>query len=125
MPEVTVLLAKIVAQILSNLVPSTRPMKEANQSVHSINILSLTTALTKEENLMMAARTLEATHHVDDKVMGIEWVPQKVDDNIKATQEPTSNVDHMMGSRSSHMMSVRTWTRLKGTHAASMIRQSN
>jgi len=122
----TVLLAKIVAQILSILALSTRAMKEANQSVHSINILSrLTTALTKEENLMMAARTLEATHHVDDRVMGIEWVPQKVDDNIKATQEPTSNVDHMMGSRSSHMMSVRTWTRLKGTHAASMIRQSN
>ncbi len=35
------------------------------------NALQRSDMLTKEENLMMAARTLEATHHLDDEVMGI------------------------------------------------------
>ena len=64
-------------------------------------------ALTKEENLMTAARTLEATHdvnvnvkatrevtqHVDNKVTMIEEVLQQVDGNIEVTQELTRSVD--------------------------------
>ena len=38
--------------------------------------------LTKEENLMTAARTFETTHRVDNKVTVIEEVLQQVDGNI-------------------------------------------
>ena len=48
--------------------------------------------LTKEENLMTAARTFEATHHVDNKVTVMEEVLQEVDDNIRATQDLTCDV---------------------------------
>ena len=48
--------------------------------------------LTKEENLMTAARTFEATHHVDNKVTVIEEVLQQVDCNIRVTQELTCDV---------------------------------
>jgi hypothetical protein len=66
--------------------------------------------LTKEENLMTAARTFEATHdvnvnvkatqeltqHVETKVTVIEEVLQQVDGNIRATQEGTRTiVDHV------------------------------
>ena len=43
--------------------------------------------LTKEENLMTAARTFEATHHVYNKVTVIEEVLQQVVGNIRVTQE--------------------------------------
>ena len=62
--------------------------------------------LTKEENLMMAARNLEVSHHVDvnvkaiqevthrvdDKVTRIEQVIYDVDGNVKATKEFTHHV---------------------------------
>jgi len=48
--------------------------------------------LTKEENLMTAARTFEATHHVDKKVAMIEEGLQQVDGNIRLTQELTYDV---------------------------------
>ena len=62
--------------------------------------------LTKEENLMTAARTFEATHdvnvnvkatqelthHVDNKVTVIEEVLQQVDGNIRVTQELTCDL---------------------------------
>jgi hypothetical protein len=61
--------------------------------------------VTKKENLMTAARNLEATHHidvnvkttqelmhgVDDKVTTIEVV-QDVDGNVKATKELTRGI---------------------------------
>ena len=63
--------------------------------------------LTKEENLMTAARTFEATydinanikatqgltHLVNNKVTVIEEVLQHVDGNIKVIKEGTSSVD--------------------------------
>jgi environmental stress-induced protein Ves len=62
--------------------------------------------LTKEENLMMAARTFEVTHdvdvnvkatqvlthHVDNKVTVIEEVLHQVDGNTRVTQELTCEV---------------------------------
>ena len=42
--------------------------------------------LTKEENLMTAARNLEVTHHVDDVV-------RDVDDNVKAAKGLMHDVD--------------------------------
>ena len=44
-------------------------------------------ALTKEEGLMLAARNLEATHHVDGNVMTIKGVIFDVDSNVKATKD--------------------------------------
>ena len=63
--------------------------------------------LTKEENLMTAARNLEVTHRVDvnvtatqeltrlvdDKVTTVKEVIHDVDDNVKATRELTHLVD--------------------------------
>ncbi|KAI0274202.1 hypothetical protein BGY98DRAFT_1099122 [Russula aff. rugulosa BPL654] len=89
-PGMTELLAKIMAQILSILALSTKTMKERriswsfNRYTFSWLIVAQETfmkrlmgktdvedaferldTLTKEENLMTAARTFEATHHVD------------------------------------------------------------
>src|SRR5258708_39121216 len=49
--------------------------------------------LTKEENLLAAARTLEVAQHVDDKVTVIEEVLQDVNGSVRATQELTCHVD--------------------------------
>ena len=63
--------------------------------------------LTKEENLMTAARNLEVTHRVDvnvtatqeltrlvdDKVTTVKEVVHHVDDNVMATRELTHLVD--------------------------------
>jgi methyl-accepting chemotaxis protein len=49
--------------------------------------------LTKEENLMTAARTLEVAQHADDKITIIEEVLQDVNGNVRATQELTYHVD--------------------------------
>ena len=62
--------------------------------------------LTKEEGLMMEARTLEVTHHVDanvtatkeltnrvdHKVTTIEEVVHDVDGNVKETKELTQSI---------------------------------
>ena len=45
--------------------------------------------LTKEENLMVAARTFEATQHVDNKVTVIDEVLQQVDGNVEVTKRGT------------------------------------
>jgi hypothetical protein len=53
--------------------------------------------LTKEENLMTAARTFEATHRVDNKVTVIEEVLQELGCDVRADvdviKEGTRNVD--------------------------------
>ncbi len=49
--------------------------------------------LTKEENLLAAARTLEVAQYVDDKVTIIEEVLQDVNGSVRATQELTCHVD--------------------------------
>jgi len=43
--------------------------------------------LTKEEGLMTAARNLEVTHHVDEKVNVVEGLARNVDNNVKATKD--------------------------------------
>ena len=48
--------------------------------------------LTKEENLMAAARNLEVTNRVDDKVTTIKDVVHDVDGDVKATQELTQRI---------------------------------
>ena len=49
--------------------------------------------LTKEENLMTAARNLEVSHHVDVNVKATKELTHQVDDNVKAIQEVTYRVD--------------------------------
>jgi len=49
--------------------------------------------LTKEENLMTVARTLQVTHHVDDNVTLIKGAVHNVDGDVKATKELTHHVD--------------------------------
>jgi len=116
--DMTLLLGKIMAQVLSVLALSTKEVKERRISGsiclipslmadHEIekfmkrivgrtdvkDALARLDMLTKEENLMTAARNLEVTHRVDDKVTTIEEVVHNVDCNVKATQELTHHVD--------------------------------
>jgi len=48
--------------------------------------------LTKEENLMTAARTLEVAHHVNDSVTVIKDIVHGVDGNVLATKELTHEI---------------------------------
>jgi hypothetical protein len=103
------LLGKIMAQILSILALSTKVMTERRISrliytqcsfladyvteqflkrlIGKTNVedafLQLD-SLTKEENLMAVARTLEVVHHVNDKV-------EVIDQNVKAVKERTQS----------------------------------
>jgi methyl-accepting chemotaxis protein len=125
-PEMILLLGKIMAQVLSVLGLSTKAMKERRISECSRSMtpfmahsgtetfmkrlvgkkdledgLDRLDMLTKEENLMTAARNLQVTHQVDvnvkvtqeitqrvdDKVTTVEKVVHIVDDNVKATKE--------------------------------------
>ena len=48
--------------------------------------------LTKEENLMTAARNLEITHRMDANVMVTQELTHRVDGNVKETKELTRDV---------------------------------
>jgi methyl-accepting chemotaxis protein len=49
--------------------------------------------LTKEEGLVVMARTMQVTHRVDDNVAAIKKVINDVDGDAKATKELVQNVD--------------------------------
>jgi hypothetical protein len=110
-PEMTELLAKILAQVLSVLAFSTKAMKRGRISVfirskYSFladcsterflkrllgktdveDALQRLDMLTKEENLMMAARTLGVTHDIRDDVDVIKEDTRNIDDNLKETK---------------------------------------
>ena len=116
-PEMTLLLGKIMAQVLSVLALLTKEMKEGRIS----DIFRLTFSLmadygteklmkrlvgktgveqalerldmlTKEVNLMAAARSLEVTNRVDDKVTTTKDVVHDVDGNVKTTVEFTQRI---------------------------------
>jgi len=116
-PEMTLLLGKIMAQVLSVLALSTKEMKEGRISETFRLTFSLMAdygteklmkrlvgktdveqalerldMLTKEENLMAAARSLEVTNRVDDKVTTIKDVVHDVDGNVKTTKELTQSI---------------------------------
>ena len=113
----TLLLGKIMAQVLSILALSTKAMKEGRISVFFRLTFSLMAyygtekfikrlagktdvedafqrldMLTKEENLMSAARNLEVTQGVDDKVTTIKKIVSDVDGGVKATKELAHDV---------------------------------
>ena len=49
--------------------------------------------LTKEEDLMVAARTLNVVHRVDDNVTVIKGAIHNIDGNVKANTELIHHVD--------------------------------
>ena len=112
-PEMTVLLGKIMAQVLSVLALSTKAMKERriSGSLRSVSCqyfkadyekekfmkrlagrtdledaLQRLDVLTKEENLMTAARNLEVTHRVDVNVTATQELTRNIHDNVEVTK---------------------------------------
>jgi len=117
-PEMTLLLGKIMAQVLSVLALSTKEMKarRISGSIHLIfrfmvdyeteklmkriagrtdveDALQRLDMLTKEENLMTAARNLEVTHRVDANVVATQELAHRVDDKVTTIEEVIHDVD--------------------------------
>ena len=116
--DMTLLLGKIMAQVLSVLALSTKEMKERRISGSICLISSFISdyekekfmkrligrtdvedalarldMLTKEENLMTAARNLEVTHRVDINVMATQELTHRVDDKVTTIEEVIHDVD--------------------------------
>ena len=117
-PEMMELLAKIFGQVLSVLAFSTKAMKESRISM-SIRFgwsflaeyttekfmkrlvgktdvedaLQRLDMLTKEEILMVAARTLGVSHRIDDNISGIKEVIRGIREDVNEIKEDTRNVD--------------------------------
>ena len=116
--DMTLLLGKIMAQVLSILARSTKEMKERRISKSMSSIFSFIAyhetekfmkriagrtdvedalqrldVLTKEENLMTAARNLEVTHRVDVNVMATQEITHRVDDKVTTIKEAIHDVD--------------------------------
>ena len=106
-PEMTLLLGKIMAQVLSVLAVSTKEMKENRISGSILSTFCLVAdydtekfmkriagrtdvddalqrldMLTKEENLITAARNLQITHRVDANVKETKELTRDVHDNV-------------------------------------------
>ena len=121
-PDMTLLLGKIMAQVLSVLALSTKEMKEMrfSGSIHSVfssvadyetekfvkriagrtdveDALQQLDMLTKEESLMVATRNLEVTHRVDV--------------NVIATQELTHRVEEVMHDVDGNVKETKELTR--------------
>ena len=117
-PEMTLLLGKILAQVLCILALSTKEMKERRFSGSIRSTLSFKAdyeiekfmkriagrtdvedaverldMLTKEENLMTAARNLEVTHQVDVNVIATQELTHRVDDKVTTIEEVIHDVD--------------------------------
>jgi methyl-accepting chemotaxis protein len=116
--EMTELLGKIMAQVLSVLALSTKTMKErwiselpnvictlfAEHGTEKLfkrltrrtdieDALQRLDTLTREEGLMTAARNLQVTHHIADNVASIKEVIHGVDDSVNVIKGLTSEVD--------------------------------
>jgi len=116
-PEMTLLLGKIMAQVLSVLALSTKEMKQRriSGSIRSVfsfmaeygtetfmkriagrtdveDALQRLNVLTKEENLMTAARNLQITHRVNVNVIATQEAIHDVDGNVKEAKELTRDV---------------------------------
>jgi hypothetical protein len=127
-PEMTVLLGKIMAQVLSILALSTKAMKEKRISGLLCSIsyrylmadyetekfmkrlagrtdledaLQRLDVLTKEEGLMTAARNLEVTHRVDVNVTATQELTRHIQDNVKVTNLCLSHVETVIDEQQS------------------------
>ena len=117
-PEMIELLAKIMAQVLSVLALSTKVMKQKRISVSILSIylfladydteqfmkrlvgrkevedaLQRLDALTNEEALMTAARTLEVVDQVDEHVTEVKEVIHRVEDKVEANLGTSQRVE--------------------------------
>jgi hypothetical protein len=117
-PEITSLLGKIMAQVLSVLALSTKEMQERRISILLPFVFSFMAdydaekfmkklvgkkdvedalerldMLTKEENLMTATRNLEITHHMDVNVKATQRLTHRVDDKVTIIEEVVHGVD--------------------------------
>ena len=116
--DLTELLGKIMAELLSILAISTKEMTDRKMS-ELIRSLSVVPAdyglekflkrlvgktvvedkfqrldtLTKEETLMAVTRNLEVTHHIDDNVMAVKGIVHNIDGNVQETKEVIRDVD--------------------------------
>jgi hypothetical protein len=111
------LLAKIMAQVITILALSTKEMKEMqiSESIHRIYLLLADNeiekffkrlfgrtavedallwldTLTKEENLMTAARTLQLVHQVHENVVTVTEIAQGVRDDMDRVETATRAV---------------------------------
>ena len=125
-PEMTLLLGKIMAQVLSVLALSTKEMKERriSRSVRWVlsfmadyetekfmkriagrtdveDALERLDMLTKEENLMTTARNLKITHRVDVNVMAVQELTHRVDVKVATIEEVIHD-----GARNSFEISI-------------------
>jgi uncharacterized protein YerC len=117
--SMTVLLGKIMAQVLSILAISAKAMNEGRIS-ETIPLTYIFLAddelerflkglmrrtdieeallrldmLTREETLMAAARTLEVTHHIHENVTTVKELAQDVHNSTKVIEEVTRGIDH-------------------------------
>jgi methyl-accepting chemotaxis protein len=117
--DLTELLGKIMAQLLSILALSTKAMTDQRISelLHSQRVsflayhgtekllkklaggkeieaaVSQLDTLTKEESLMISARNLEVTHRVDGNVEATKVLTENIGDNVKAMKALTEDVD--------------------------------
>ena len=114
--DLTELLGKIMAQVLSILGLSTKAMTErrTSESVHGLcsyladygsekflkrligrtdveDALLRLDSLTREESLMAVAKNLEVTHYVDGNVKDIKVLTEDIDGNVKAVKERTQS----------------------------------
>ena len=118
--DMTELLAKIMAQVLSILALSTKEMidRRISESGHSLSPPSMTDYgaekilkklagrtdvedavlqldhLTKEESLMVVIRNLEVTHRVDGNVEATKALAEDIGDNVKAAVALTEDVSN-------------------------------
>ena len=117
-PDMTSLLGKIMAQVLSVLALSTKEMKERRISGSICLVFSFIAdcetekfmkrlvgrtdvedglarldMLTKEENLMATARNLEVTHRVDVNVTATQELTHRVDNKVTTIEEVVHDVD--------------------------------
>ena len=105
--ELTELLGKIMAQILSVLALSTKAMTEKRMSESALSLFSFADyglekilkrftgmtdiedafqrldSLTQEESLMVVARSLEVAHHVDSNVEAIKALAENIDATLR------------------------------------------
>ena len=116
--ELTELLGKIMAQLLSVLALSTKAMtdRKISESIRSLcflladrgpekilkklvgrkdieDALLQLDMLTNEESLMVVVRNLKITHHVDDNVKATKVLTEDIDNNTKATKVLIEDVD--------------------------------
>ena len=116
--DLTELLGKIMAELLSILAISTKEMSDRKMSklIHSLSsfladyglerflkrLVGKTNVedgfqrldtLTKEETLMAVTRNLEVTHHIDGNVMAVKGIVHNIDGNVKESKEVIRDVD--------------------------------